>query len=130
VTYSDPADVLHEARKSFGQRTPYGNMQLQRAEIASDRAKRSGELRGEPTYPRNQPEGYPAPGGFKGGGWIGPARERMEKKGTVGALHKQLGVASGNKIPASKLSAAKARAKRTGNTQLMRRVTFAQNVRK
>jgi hypothetical protein len=71
-----------------------------------------------------------APDTYARGGWIGPARERMEKKGTVGALHKQLGVASGDKIPSGKLSAAKARAKRTGNTQLMRRVTFAQNVRK
>ena len=75
-------------------------------------------------------EGWSGFKGFRGGGWIGPARERMEKKGTVGALHKQLGVAAGDKIPASKLSAAKSRAKRTGNTQLMRRVTFAQNVRK
>lgn len=53
----------------------------------------------------------------------------MEKKGTVGALHRQLGVSEGSKIPTSKLSAAKARAKRTGNTKLMRRITFAENAR-
>jgi hypothetical protein len=63
------------------------------------------------------------------GGWIGEARAKMEKKGTVGALHRQLGVSEGSKIPTSKLSAAKARAKRTGNTKLMRRITFAENAR-
>jgi hypothetical protein len=62
--------------------------------------------------------------------WIGKARAKMEKKGTVGALHRQLGVPSGEKIPAGKLAAAKSRAGKTGNTQLARRVQFAENVRK
>jgi hypothetical protein len=52
----------------------------------------------------------------------------MEQKGTKGALHRQLGVPEGESIPSSKLSAAAARAKRTGNTQLARRVNFAKNV--
>lgn len=62
--------------------------------------------------------------------WIQKARDKMEKKGTVGALHRDLGVAQGAKIPAGKLAAAGARAKRTGNTKLERRVQFAENVRK
>ncbi len=44
-----------------------------------------------------------------------------------GLLHKKLGVAAGTKIPASKLAAADARAKRTGNTKLEKEVTFAKN---
>jgi hypothetical protein len=42
-----------------------------------------------------------------------------------GALHEQLGVSQKKKIPVSKLQAAKARAKRTGNTKLERRANFA-----
>ena len=62
--------------------------------------------------------------------WIQAAAAKMKKKGTVGALHRQLGVKEGEKIPASKLAAAAARAERTGNTKLARRVAFARNVRK
>ena len=62
--------------------------------------------------------------------WIGKARDKMEKKGTVGALHRDLGVPLGQKIPASKLAGAKSRADRAGNTKLARRVQFAENVRK
>jgi hypothetical protein len=62
--------------------------------------------------------------------WIAGVRTKMEKKGTVGALHRSLGVPSGEKIPAGKLSAAKSRAAKSGNTQLARRVQFAENVRK
>jgi hypothetical protein len=49
----------------------------------------------------------------------------MEQKGTKGALHRQLGVPEGEKIPAAKLAAAGRRAKETGNTTLARRVGFA-----
>lgn len=59
--------------------------------------------------------------------WIGKARDKMEKKGTVGALHRQFGVPEGEKIPVSKLSAAASRAKKTGNAQLAKRVNFARN---
>lgn len=62
--------------------------------------------------------------------WIQQAREKMEKKGTVGALHRDLGVAQGKRIPAGKLAAAASRAKRSGSTKLERRVQFAENVRK
>jgi hypothetical protein len=62
--------------------------------------------------------------------WIAGARAEMDRKGTHGALHRELGVPSGEKIPAAKLSAAKARAERTGDTKLLRRVVFAENVRK
>ena len=60
--------------------------------------------------------------------WIQPAREKMEAKGTVGSLRKIAGAKDG--ISDSKLSSLKATAKRTGNTKLMKKVTFAQNVRK
>lgn len=69
----------------------------------------------------------------RGGGvdkWIGPARERMERKGTVGSLHKALGVPQGDTIPEKKLSVAKSRAERAGNTKMIRKITFAENVRK
>jgi hypothetical protein len=46
-----------------------------------------------------------------------------------GALHKRLHVAPGKKIPLSKLRAAKARAKRTGDKRLMKQATFALNFR-
>lgn len=62
--------------------------------------------------------------------WIQKARAKMEKKGTVGALHRDLGVPEGEKIPAGKLAAAASRAERTGNTRLARRVNFARNVKK
>ena len=62
--------------------------------------------------------------------WIQGAREKMERKGTVGALHRSLGVPEGEKIPASKLAAAASRARTTGNTKLARRVAFARNVKK
>ena len=57
--------------------------------------------------------------------WMQKAAKSMERRGTKGALHRQLGVPEGEKIPAAKLAAAGARAKRTGNTKLARRVGFA-----
>lgn len=47
-----------------------------------------------------------------------------------GMLHKELGVPMDKKIPAAKLNAAKAKAKATGNTKLMKQVTFAKNFSK
>ena len=44
-----------------------------------------------------------------------------------GLLHKELGVKPGKKIGAKKLASAKARAERTHNTTLEKRVVFAQN---
>jgi hypothetical protein len=60
--------------------------------------------------------------------WAQKARKSMERRGTVGSLHRALNVPEGEKIGASKLASAKARAKRTGNTKLMKKVTFAQNI--
>jgi hypothetical protein len=62
--------------------------------------------------------------------WIGKARAGMERKGTVGSLRKIAGVSGDAKISGSKLSSLGARAKRTGNTALARKVNFAKNVRK
>jgi hypothetical protein len=44
-------------------------------------------------------------------------------------LHRRLHIAPGKKIPIKKLRAAKAMAKRTGDTRLMRQATFALNFR-
>jgi hypothetical protein len=44
-----------------------------------------------------------------------------------GLLHKELGVPQSQPIPKAKIAKAKAKAKRTGNTALMKRATFAQN---
>ena len=46
-----------------------------------------------------------------------------------GALHADLGVPPDKKISISDLMAAKKRAKKTGDTSLMRRATFAENAR-
>jgi hypothetical protein len=62
--------------------------------------------------------------------WIQKARDRMEKKGTVGSLHRALGVPQGQKIPAAKMAAGRARANRTGNTALQKKLQFAANVKK
>jgi len=62
--------------------------------------------------------------------WAQKARKSMQRRGTEGSLHRALGVPEGEKIGASRLAGAKARAKRTGNTKLMRKVLFAQNVNK
>lgn len=44
-----------------------------------------------------------------------------------GALHKELGIPSSKKIPAKTLNSALAKAKKTGNTTLEKRVVFAKN---
>lgn len=62
--------------------------------------------------------------------WAQKASKEMERKGTKGALHAQLGVPQGEKIGQSRLAAAAKRAKETGNTKLARRVAFARNVNK
>jgi hypothetical protein len=56
--------------------------------------------------------------------------KNMSIKVKKGALHKELGVAEGKKIPAKKLAKAKATAKKTGNTKLAKRVQFAENAKK
>jgi len=47
-----------------------------------------------------------------------------------GALHSELHMKQGQKIPAAKLEREKAIAKRTGNVTLEKRVTFALSARK
>ena len=58
------------------------------------------------------------------------ARKKMNLKLKAGALHKQLGVKQGEKIPAKKMAAAKKKAKATGNKKLAKRVQFAENAKK
>lgn len=52
------------------------------------------------------------------------------KKSKVGSLKAALNVPKNEKIPAEKLAAAKKKAKKTGDTALMKKVTFAQNAKK
>jgi hypothetical protein len=58
--------------------------------------------------------------------WIGKATDKMEKKGTVGSLHRALGTPEGKKIPASKVQAAA----NSDNPKLRKKAQFALNVRK
>lgn len=62
----------------------------------------------------------------KGGKWLQAARERMERKGTVGAFTawcKRQGFGGVTQACINK-------AKASGNTTLVRRAVFAENVRK
>jgi hypothetical protein len=58
--------------------------------------------------------------------WIGKATDKMEKKGTVGSLHRALGVKEGKKIPAGKVQAAA----NSDSPALRKKAQFALNVRK
>jgi hypothetical protein len=58
--------------------------------------------------------------------WIGPATDKMEKKGTVGSLHRALGVKEGKTIPTKKVQAAA----NSDNEKLRKKAQFALNVRK
>ena len=57
--------------------------------------------------------------------WIQEARGKMEKKGTVGSLHRALNVPKSQKIPEAKLQAAK-----KDRPGLRKKIQFAENVRK
>lgn len=56
--------------------------------------------------------------------WIQGAVNKMEKKGTVGSLHRALGVPEGKKIPTAKMEAAK-----SSRPELRKKIQFAENVR-
>ena len=56
--------------------------------------------------------------------WISKAIKRP------GALHKELGVKEGKKIPAKKMVAAKNRAKKTDDTRLLRQINLAKTLKK
>lgn len=58
--------------------------------------------------------------------FIGKVRAEMEKKGTVGALRKQLGAKEGEPIPAKKLE----KATHSENEKTRKRAQFAENMRK
>lgn len=58
--------------------------------------------------------------------WIGKATDKMEEKGTVGSLHKAVGVPQGKKIPAAKVEAAA----HSDSPKLRKKAQFALNVRK
>ena len=61
------------------------------------------------------------------------AKKNIQKKVNFhlkkGALHEELGLAASKPIPVATLQKAKARAKRTHNTTLEKRVNFALNAR-
>lgn len=52
------------------------------------------------------------------------------KESHKGELHADLGIPKGEKIPASKLSAAKKSAKASGNVAEEKRIVFAENAKK
>jgi len=88
----------------------------------------------KPVLDRSQaPGGYPPPLPRAEGGRVQARLDRKSGGGihikpqNRGLLHRKLGVPEGEKIPEGKIDAAKARAKRTGNTTLMKETTFAQN---
>jgi hypothetical protein len=57
--------------------------------------------------------------------WIQKATDKMEKKGTVGSLHRALNVPEGKTIPQAKLVSAK-----KNRPGLAKKIQFAENVRK
>lgn len=66
-----------------------------------------------------------------------PTNKYLEKAAKIlikpsheGLLHKDLGVPTGEKIPASKLQAAKTQAKKSGDVAEEKRIVFAQNAKK
>lgn len=70
--------------------------------------------------------------------WMQAVASKMKAKGTVGALHKEMGVAAGEKIPTSAIKSAKAALskKAAGSKKLskadlqkMHRLQFAANAR-
>jgi len=58
--------------------------------------------------------------------WIQAARERMERKGTVGSLRRIAGVKKGEKIPLKKLE----QLAHSQNPKTRKKAQFALNVRK
>lgn len=58
--------------------------------------------------------------------WIQKAADKMEQHGTVGSLHKALGVPAGKKIPAAKLE----KALHSDNAAIRKKAQFAKNVKK
>jgi hypothetical protein len=58
--------------------------------------------------------------------WAQKARDRMEKKGTVGSLHRALGVPEGKKIPPAKMAAAK----NSSSPAIRKKANFAININK
>ena len=50
--------------------------------------------------------------------------------GRPGALHKELGVKKGEKIPAKKLASADKKAKKSGDTKLERQINLAKTLKK
>ena len=69
--------------------------------------------------------------------WMQSARASMKRRGTVGALHQELGIAQGSPIPTHRLQAEKARLHAKAvqgtlsphETRKSRRVNFALNAR-
>ena len=58
-----------------------------------------------------------------GKNWIGKATEKMERKGSVGSLHRALGVPQSKTIPKAKMAAAK-----KSRPELAKKIQFAENV--
>lgn len=61
--------------------------------------------------------------------WMGKARARMERKGTVGSLRAKDPTPGDKKLSDQDLRTLWSRAQRTGDTALKRKVLFAANAR-
>ncbi len=62
--------------------------------------------------------------------WLQKARARMERKGTVGAFTAYCKRKGYSGVTQACINEAKREAKKTGNTTLLKRAIFAQNVKK
>jgi len=62
--------------------------------------------------------------------WLQEAKERMERKGTVGAFTAYCKRKGYKGVTQACINEAKEEARKTGNTTLLRRAIFAENVKK
>lgn len=62
--------------------------------------------------------------------WMGAARQRMERRGTVGSLSKQDPTPGDKGLSDADLRSLWAKAQRTNDTALKRKILFAANARK
>lgn len=125
----DPKQMYLARPVKFGADADYeraegGSVPKSKFEVDDDSSQDKGDLgpsRGKALrYENDEPEKRAS------GGWIGPAREKMERKGTVGSLHRALHVSEGNKISSKRLE----EARRDAGPSLRKKIQFAENVRK
>ena len=126
----NPKQMFLARPSKFGADADYrradgGSVAKAKFEVDDDSAQNKGDLgpsRGKaPQYENDEDKDKRA-----SGGWIGPARDKMERKGTVGSLHKALHVSEGTRIPSKRLE----EARKDAGPALRKKIQFAENVRK